>query len=203
MNRIKAAVCLMAVAAVVLAQGCSKAESKFVGVWKETESEDLLELLVDRTVIASDDKPNGKWEPLPDNKVKVELKDGGLTLALEGKLDGDKLVFTLNEGGRSQTVALVRVSPDEAKALKARQAAERSKYRCINDQRMVESAVEQWTVANNVAEGAPVVEAGVLAYLKDGTAPRCPATGKPIAIPAKVSDPVRCPSGLPEHQMSR
>ena len=169
----------------------------------ETEDSELLELMGNRTEIEADDKPNGTWEPLPDNKVKVELKDGGLTLALEGKLDGDKLVFTLSEGGRSQTVALVRVSPDEAKSIKARQAAERSKYRCMNEQRMVESAVDQWAMANNVAEGAPVVEAGVLEYLKGGTAPRCPATDKPIAIPAKVSDPVRCPSGLPEHQMSR
>ena len=76
--------------------------------------------------------------------------------------------------------------------------AESRKSACQNGQRMVRDAVDQWAMANNVAEGDPtstVVASGstVLDYIKGGALPTCPEGNVDIALPVNVGDAVVCP----------
>lgn len=48
---------------------------------------------------------------------------------------------------------------------------------CINNLRQIDSAKEQWAMANNIAGTAAVVTADVNAYIKGGATPVCPAAG--------------------------
>jgi len=58
--------------------------------------------------------------------------------------------------------------------VKARSTAQQNS--CINNLRMIDSAKEQWAMAENKADGDPVDEAGIAAYLRDGI-PTCPQGG--------------------------
>lgn len=70
--------------------------------------------------------------------------------------------------------------------------AESRKSACQNGQRMVRDAVDQWAMANNVAEGDPTATV-VLDYIKGGALPKCPEGNVDIALPVNVGDPVVCP----------
>lgn len=78
--------------------------------------------------------------------------------------------------------------------------SESRKSTCQNGQRMIRDAVEQWAMANNIAEGGDIGAAtsangtNILAYIKGGTLPKCPEGNVDIALPAKVGDAVVCPS---------
>ena len=76
--------------------------------------------------------------------------------------------------------------------------AESRKSACQNGQRMVRDAVDQWAMANNVAEGDPTstfVTSGstVLDYIQGGALPTCPEGNVDIALPVNVGDAVVCP----------
>ena len=53
--------------------------------------------------------------------------------------------------------------------------AESQKNTCINGLRQIDSAKEQWALANGKVQGAAVVEAEVNSYIKK--TPTCPAGG--------------------------
>lgn len=53
--------------------------------------------------------------------------------------------------------------------------AETQKNSCINNLRQIDSAKEQWALANGKVDGAAVVEGEVNAYIKK--TPVCPAAG--------------------------
>jgi len=48
---------------------------------------------------------------------------------------------------------------------------------CINNLRQIDSAKEQWAMANNIAGTAAVVTTAVDSYIKGNTTPVCPASG--------------------------
>ena len=48
---------------------------------------------------------------------------------------------------------------------------------CINNLRQIDSAKEQWAMANNIAGAAAVTTADVNAYIKGSATPTCPASG--------------------------
>ncbi len=77
--------------------------------------------------------------------------------------------------------------------------SESRKSTCQNGQRMVRDAVEQWAMANNIAEGATVATedpggTNVLAYIKGNALPKCPEGNTDIALPTKVGDAIACPN---------
>ncbi|MFO7534629.1 MAG: prepilin-type N-terminal cleavage/methylation domain-containing protein [Kiritimatiellia bacterium] len=71
--------------------------------------------------------------------------------------------------------------------------AESRKSACQNGQRLVRDAVDQWAMANNIAEGGNTIEAEVVEFIKGNTAPLCPEGNVAIAIPATVGAAVVCP----------
>ena len=209
MSRFGMAACLAVVVAAFGAQGQAQEAAKYVGAWGVTEDGEVvevMELLPDRTAIVGDDTPNGKWVPLPDNRVNViEVTDGKEGESAVFRLVEDRLVFEIkdDEGKTQEVIRLKRLSPEAVKAIREKRKTESRRHACQNGQRIVESAVEQWAIVENVAEGAAVVEKEVLAYIKNGVAPTCPVADKPIALPAKLGDPVRCPGAIPEHDLNR
>jgi prepilin-type N-terminal cleavage/methylation domain-containing protein len=73
--------------------------------------------------------------------------------------------------------------------------AESRKSSCQNGQRLVRDAIEQWAMANNIAEGGAInAEAGtnIVGYIKGGM-PKCPEGSVLIAMPATVGAAVVCP----------
>lgn len=80
----------------------------------------------------------------------------------------------------------VAPTPEETKA-------ESEKSTCLDGQRQVYAAVEQWSMVESKNEGDPTDETGVLKYIKGGELPECPVNNIPIAIPAKVGESVKCP----------
>ena len=48
---------------------------------------------------------------------------------------------------------------------------------CINNLRQIESAKEQWAMAQNKSDGDPIVTTQVATYIKGGAMPGCPASG--------------------------
>jgi prepilin-type N-terminal cleavage/methylation domain-containing protein len=48
---------------------------------------------------------------------------------------------------------------------------------CINNLRQIDSAKEQWAMANNIAGTAAVVTTAVNTYIKGEATPVCPASG--------------------------
>jgi hypothetical protein len=64
---------------------------------------------------------------------------------------------------------------------------------CINNLRMLDSAKEQWALEMTKKDGDPVVEAGVLQYIKGARMPVCPQGGRytlgPIGKPPACSHP--------------
>jgi hypothetical protein len=71
--------------------------------------------------------------------------------------------------------------------------SESQKTVCMNGQRLVRDATVSWAMANNKNEGDATEAADIIQYLKAGQLPTCPANNLPIAIPAKIGDPVVCP----------
>ena len=74
--------------------------------------------------------------------------------------------------------------------------AESRKSSCQNGQRLVRDAIEQWAMANNIAEGGAIdasATSNVVGYIKGNAMPKCPEGAVSIAMPAKVGDPVVCP----------
>jgi hypothetical protein len=63
---------------------------------------------------------------------------------------------------------------DEAIA-RAREMSQ--KNTCINNMRRMDGAKEQWAMANNAANGEPVVMSEVNRYIKEETVPVCPSGG--------------------------
>jgi hypothetical protein len=59
--------------------------------------------------------------------------------------------------------------------VKARKTAKRAS--CINNLRQIDSAKEQWALANSKADGDQPDSAGVAEYLRSGRLPVCPAGG--------------------------
>jgi hypothetical protein len=59
--------------------------------------------------------------------------------------------------------------------VKARSTAQRNA--CINNLRQLDSAKEQWALAENKENGAVVDEAAVLEYIRGNAMPLCPAGG--------------------------
>ena len=59
--------------------------------------------------------------------------------------------------------------------MKARTTSQ--KNACIENQRQIEGAKEQWAMENNQAQGATIVTTAVAAYLKSSAFPGCPGGG--------------------------
>ncbi len=77
--------------------------------------------------------------------------------------------------------------------------SESRKSACMNGQRMVRDAVDQWAMANNKKETDEPESDAILEYIKGGVMPVCPEGGTPIALPATVATDVACPNGLATH----
>ncbi len=59
--------------------------------------------------------------------------------------------------------------------MKARTTSQ--KNACIENQRQIEGAKEQWAMENNQAQSAPIVTTAVASYLKSSAFPGCPGGG--------------------------
>ena len=59
--------------------------------------------------------------------------------------------------------------------MKARTTSQ--KNACLENQRQIEGAKEQWAMENNQAQGATIVTTAVASYLKTGYFPACPGGG--------------------------
>jgi prepilin-type N-terminal cleavage/methylation domain-containing protein len=70
---------------------------------------------------------------------------------------------------------------------------------CINNLRQIDSAKEQWAMANNIAGTAAVVTATVNTYIKGGVTPVCPAGGT-YTYNAMNTDPT-CDNASPAHTL--
>jgi prepilin-type N-terminal cleavage/methylation domain-containing protein len=81
--------------------------------------------------------------------------------------------------------------------------SESRKSTCQNSQRLVRDAIEQWAMANNIAEDGAITGAGVtnvISYLKSGL-PYCPEGHVVFALPANVGDAVTCPVSGSGHSL--
>ena len=76
----------------------------------------------------------------------------------------------------------------------ARQNARRSN--CINNLRLIDAAKQQFALENNVDETTTPASSDLLAYLKGGAMPTCPANGT-YAINAVSDNPTCSESGAP------
>ena len=70
---------------------------------------------------------------------------------------------------------------------------------CINNLRQIDSAKEQWAMANNIAGTAAVVTTAVNGYIKGGTTPVCPAGGA-YTYNAMSTNPT-CNNASPVHTL--
>jgi prepilin-type N-terminal cleavage/methylation domain-containing protein len=59
--------------------------------------------------------------------------------------------------------------------VKARETSQ--KNACLNNLRQIDGAVDQWALEAKKSTGATVVQAEMLAYIKGGALPKCPAGG--------------------------
>ena len=122
--------------------------------------------------------------------VCVNEKDGVLTKGTSSA-GGRELVLSAGVAPMAMMAAIAIPS-----FVKARSTSQMNA--CINNQRQIESAKEQWALANNKQEGDAPTEADVAAYLKGNAVPRCPQSGQAYILNVIGSN---CACRIPSHRL--
>jgi hypothetical protein len=80
--------------------GCTSQQSKLIGKWQEIGKTETLEFFSDNRVAISEKglTITGDWTILDDGRVKVEFPVAGITITATGKIEGDILYITEQNG---------------------------------------------------------------------------------------------------------
>lgn len=122
--------------------------------------------------------------------VSVNEKDGVLTKGASSA-SGRELVLSAGVAPMAMMAAIAIPSFMKARTTSRANA-------CINNQRMIEGAKEQWAMANNKQEGDAATEADIAVYLKGNAVPRCPQAGQAYTLNAIGSN---CACRIPSHRL--
>ena len=60
--------------------------------------------------------------------------------------------------------------------------AESRKSMCKNNRRMIRDAIQQWALANNIAQDDDVDAAAIVVYIEGGALPTCPEGNNPYDL---------------------
>jgi prepilin-type N-terminal cleavage/methylation domain-containing protein len=74
--------------------------------------------------------------------------------------------------------------------------AESRKSMCKNNRRMIRDAIQQWALANNIAQTEEVDDTAIIAYIEGGALPTCPEGNVPYdlrGMTVEESDNIPCP----------